>query len=465
MTELTYRMRDAKLAIRRFLEPVRAAFTTRPDGSTWARATNTWQVARAYVEGLVRPGSHKTLRGIGKRMSIHEDRVRRFITQSPWNHHALQEHLNDNIPDSIASREAMLIFDDVDFPKKDTHSVGVSRQYAGSVGKVDNCQVAVDLVSAVPGEARNADQVTWPLGMDLYLPRPWIEDESYAELREEVGLPEDGDFRTKPEIALELIERARSANVPHACVGADAGYGDDRELRSQLRAWNESYILGVTPSELRVVPAETPIRPPGPTDGPGRPRTHPTYPEEVEAVSPREIAEDVEDWTEVTWTKGTKGPLSSRFHRQRVRVVSNTQQRWVSEEEAWLLVEDREGETKAWLCWGLDEWSLEELAAYAHVRWPIEQFHKDAKQVLGMDQFEGRTWSGWTHHVSVVLLTYSFLMTERAAQGAGARLPPFSQVARVVIHEMAVRTVEEEGVDRETAERIAEAMLRGFTDW
>ena len=159
-------------------------------------------------------------------------------------------------------------------------------------------------------------------------------------------------------------------------MGADAGYGDDRELRSQLRAWNESYILGVTPSELRVVPAETPIRPPGPTDGPGRPRTHPTYPEEVEAVSPREIAEDVEDWTEVTWTEGTKGPLSSRFHRQRVRVVSNTQQRWVSEEEAWLLVEDREGETKAWLCWGLDEWSLEELAAYAHVRWPIEQFHR-----------------------------------------------------------------------------------------
>jgi SRSO17 transposase len=465
MTEIGSRIRNPKLAIRRFLDPVRAAFTTRPDGSSWARATNTWQMARAYVEGLVRPGSHKTLRGIGKRMDVHEDRVRRFITQSPWEPDALQDHLNHNIPDSIASAEAMLIFDDVDFRKKGDHSVGVARQYAGSVGKVDNCQVAVDLVSAVPGEARNANQVTWPLGMDLYLPQPWIEDESYAELRDEVGLPEDVEFRTKPNIALELIERARSANVPHTCVGADAGYGDDRELRSQLRAWKEPYILGVTPSELRVVPAETPVRPPGPTDGPGRARTHPTYPEDVEAVSPREIAADVENWNEVTWSEGTKGALSSRFYRQRVRVVSNTQLRWVSEEEAWLLVEDRGNEIKAWLCWGLDEWSLEELVAYAHVRWPIEQFHKDAKQVLGMDQFEGRTWTGWNHHVSVVLLTYSFLMTERAARDAAARLPPFSQVARIVIYEMAVRTVEEEGLDRETAERVAESMLRGFTDW
>ena len=220
MTELTYRMQDAKLAIRRFLGPMRAAFTTRPDGSSWARAANTWQVARAYVEGLVRPGSHKTLRGIGKRMDVHEDRIRRFITQSPWNHHALQEHLNDNIPDSIASREAMLIFDDVDFRKKGNHSVGVSRQYAGSIGKVDNCQVAVDLVSAVPGEARNADQVTWPLGMELYLPRSWIEEESYAELREEVGLPEDAEFQTKPGIALELIERARSASCSSRVCGS-----------------------------------------------------------------------------------------------------------------------------------------------------------------------------------------------------------------------------------------------------
>lgn len=119
--------------------------------------------------------------------------------------------------------------------------------------------------------------------------------------------------------------------------------------------------MGVTPSELRVVPAETPIEPPGPTAGPGRPRTHPRYPEDVEAVSPSEIADDVTEWTEVTWSEGTKGSLSGRFYRIRVRVVSNTQQRWVSDEEGWLLVEDRGDEIKAWLCWGVDEWSLEEL--------------------------------------------------------------------------------------------------------
>jgi SRSO17 transposase len=359
----------------------------------------------------------------------------------------------------------MLLFDDVDFRKKGDHSVGVARQYAGSIGKIDNCQVAVDLVLAVPGEARNADQVTWPLGMELYVPRPWIEEDSYADRRDEVGLPEDIEFRTKPEIVLELLERARAADVPHACIGADAGYGDDGELRKQLREWKESYILGVTPSELRVIPAETPIEPPGPTAGPGRPRIHPRYPEDVDAVSPSEIADDVTEWMEVTWSEGTKGSLSGRFYRERVRVVSNTQQRWVSDEEGWLLVENRGEEIKAWLCWGVDEWSLEELVEYAHLRWPIEQFHRDAKQVIGMDQFEGRTWTGWNHHASVVLLTYAFLVTERAAQGADARRPPISQVARAMNHEMVARTVEEEGVDPETAQRVAAAIIRGFTDW
>lgn len=136
----------------------------------------------------------------------------------------------------------------------------------------------------------------------------------------------------------------------------------------------------------------------------------------------------------------------------------------MSEEEAWLLVGNQEDETKAWLCWGLDEWSpgnVSRVRARAVAGRAASQgceASAEDRSVRGSNVKGG----GVNHHVSAVLLTYSFLMSERAAQSAAARLPLFSQIVRVVIHEMAVRTGEKEGVDRETAERVAEAMHRGL---
>lgn len=466
-TEAVLRDREVRAAFQGFIGPFRRVFTTRADGSSWPRAANTWRAARCYLDGLLRPGKNKTMRGLAKRMSIDEDRLRRFIADSPWEHEALQTRLNREIPAGLRSPEAMLIVDGMDIVKKGDHSVGVGRQYAGSVGKVENCQLAVDLVATSPGEERNADQRTWPLGMELYLPKAWLTDPAFEERRKLVGIPEDIEFRTKPEIALELIGRARSAGVPHACIGADAEFGDSRAFRKQLREWTEPYIVGVTPSELRVIPAETPLEQPEAHTGPGRRPTAPRYPEEVEASSPADIAASLDeaDWTEVRWSEGTKETLTARCYRQRVRVVESTQRRRVTDEEAWLVVEDRAGERKAWLCWGVDEWSLDELVTYAHLRWAVEQFHRDAKQVLGIDRFEGRTWTGWHHHVSAVLLTYAFVATQRVAAESADALPPFSQVVRLVIHELAIRRVQEYGLDRSSAEEIAEGMLREFTDW
>jgi SRSO17 transposase len=156
-----------KTAIRQFLAPLRDAFTTRPDGSTWSRAANTWQIAPVYVEGLIRPGSHKTLRGIGKRLDVSEHKIRRFISESPWDHTAVQEYLNHQLPETIASPEAMLIVDDVDLRKYGHDSVGVARQYSGSIGKITSCQVGVDCIAVSQDESRNADQLTWPLGCEL----------------------------------------------------------------------------------------------------------------------------------------------------------------------------------------------------------------------------------------------------------------------------------------------------------
>ncbi|MCU4753660.1 IS701 family transposase [Halobacteria archaeon AArc-curdl1] len=467
MSSISYRTHTPKTAIRRFLSPLRDAFTTRPDGSTWSRAANTWNVAPVYVEGLIRPGSHKTLRGIGKRLAINEHRVRRFISESPWEHDAVQMHLNHHLPETIASPEAMLIVDDVDILKDGHDSVGVSPQYAGSINRISSCQVGVDCVVAVPDETYNADQLIWPLGCELYLPQKWIEAEEFKERRSQCAIPEDISFRTKQQIALELLARARKASVPHACVGADAGYSDVRSFRAQLREWNEPYILGVGSKELRVIPESTPIESPDRWSGRGRPPTEPRFPEGVKPQSPVEIAADLddEDWTVITWAEGTKEPLSGRFFRTRVRIVTQVHKRRVSDETGWLLIEDAEDKLRSWLCWGLDEWELEELVRYAHLRWAIEEFHRGAKQVLGLDQFEGRTWKGWHHHVTIVLLTYAFIATDRAAQGAAGRPPPFSAVARALVYEMATQMAEAEGLDRRKAKDVADVMVKGLTDW
>jgi hypothetical protein len=134
----------------------------------------------------------------------------------------------------------------------------------------------------------------------------------------------------------------------------------------------------------------------------------------------------------------------------------------VSKEEAWLLVENQEDETKAWLCWGLDEWCLENISRVRARAVAGRAASQGCEASAGDRSVRGSNVEGANHHVSAVLLTYSFLMSERAAQSAAARLPLFSQIVRVVIHEMAVRTGEKEGVDRETAERVAEAMHRGL---
>ena len=457
---------DRELLTRRdlFIRSYKSALTTKWNGLSWPHAENTWHAATHYFGGLLKPGDNKTMRGLSDRMGIPEDRLQQFITESPWEHDAVQTHLNQSIPPHFQSDDAILNVDGVAFLKEGDKTVGVGRQYAGCVGKVDNCHVGVDLTMSVPDDTRNANQITWPLGMKLYLPEDWVTDDDYADRREAVGLPEDISFQTKPEIALGLLERARDAAVPHACIGGDTAFGNNREFRSQLRDWNESYLLKVTPSKLRVIPEQTPLERPEDYTGPGR-LTDPRYPEEVTASSPRELADTIEDenWTELTWGKGTKGDLSGKFARQRVRVVKSVQRRAVTEETGWLLLEEQDGELKSWLCWGVDEWSLEKQVLYAHQRWWVEQFHREAKQVLGINQFEGRTWGGWHHHVTVVLLAYGFLSTERARseKDNSGGLPPLSEIADDVTREYAIHyLIGEMGIDRPRAKEVATGFLR-----
>jgi SRSO17 transposase len=445
--------------------PYQSHLTTRADETSWPRWRRTWRSAKAYAAGLLLPGLGKSMQRVARSVDLPEGEIKRFVSDSPWEYERVQEHLVENVPGNLSSKKGAFIVDDVGIIKQGKHSVGVYRQYSGALGKVGNCQVAVNLVYSVPGGRLNADQKTWPLGTRLYVPKAWATADEFEELREEVHLPESFAFRTKPEIAMEMIDAARRASVPHSVTLADAGYGDDGEFRRQLRERGEPYILGVTPSSLRVIPEAAVVSTPKPTRKGGRPRTAPIHDPNIKRQSSTQIAREVKDWTRVEWSQGTKGVLSGLFHAQRVRVVTGeASRRAVTDEIGWLVLEKRSNELKAYICWGLDDANLEKLVEYAHLRWTIEQFHRESKQILGFDRFEGRSWRGWHHHITMVLLAYAFLATQRAKIGTH-QLPTIPATAKALVIEKETQAYEFEGISRAKARRLAEGAVRRLTDW
>lgn len=464
---LAYReVRHAERETRRFLSSTKDLFTTRSDQTRWPRWKNTWSTANAYFTGLLVPGL-KNMDRIAKTVDVPVGQIEAFVRESPWDHRALQAWLVKNVPDVIQHPKAAFVVDDFGIIKQGTHSVGAFRQYSGAAGKVGNCQVAVNVTYAAPGPKRNADQKTWPLGTELYLPQAWVEDDEYADLREEVHLPDTVHFQTKPQIALTLLERAYDANLEHAVTIGDAGFGADASFRRRLRERGEPYLLGVAPHAIRVAPADAPVHPPGKL-GPkgGRPRSHPYFAKDTTIESPKQVAARTKTWKQVEWARGTKGPLVARFARIRVRVTEREGANiWATDEVAWLLLEQRSNELKAYLCWGLDDATLYALVEFAHLRWTIEQFHREAKGYLGVDRFEGRSWRGWHHHVTMVLLAYAFLSQLRA-QGTNGPLPTLPQTAREIgTARITLDMMRDQGLRKAKARHVAEMVVRRYTEW
>jgi len=152
--------------------------------------------------------------------------------------------------------------------------------------------------------------------------------------------------------------------------------------------------------------------------------------------------------------------------------VKNVHERRVFDEVGWLLLQkeqpaEEESSIKAWICWGLDDATLEELVSWAHVRWTIEQFHKESKEVLGADKFQGRSWNGLHHHLAVVMLAHAFIAEQRLRTGTdGTGLESFKQVARRLVLEVATqRLIDRHRFSREKASEVAEDMIKGFSGW
>jgi SRSO17 transposase len=262
-----------------------------------------------------------------------------------------------------------------------------------------------------------------PVAYRLYLPERWAND---SQLRKKAGVPSEVPFRTKPEIALEQIRRARERGIPEGVVLADAGYGNDTRFRTQLTKMELPYVAGIM-SSVSVWKSGHGPKPAPAYKGIGRPPRLLQRDRKHQPVSVKRLAASLpaEAWKDIAWRQGVKKKLRSRFAAVRVRPAHRDDWRAEPHSKEWLLIEWPKGEvepTKYWLSTLTANISLTELVRMAKHRWLIERDYQELKQELGLGHFEGRRWRGFHHHATLCLAAYGFLVAERNRFSPSARV-------------------------------------------
>jgi SRSO17 transposase len=378
---------------------------------------------RRYLLGLLSDSRRKSMSAMLERVTDPGtyQSFQHFITHAPWSADRVWRQLRTVIPE----REGVLILDATSCPKQGPHSVGVARQYCGTLGKVANCQVAVTAALWTGVRA-------WMVGAALYLPDTWLTPEA----RQRAHIPASIRFQEKWRQALTLLRQIRAAGFQVTAVLGDAEFGDNATLRRTLHRLTLPYALGIS-STLTVFrgtpPVAVPPRKPGRAGTPTRLQlTDATRPEAVRTIA---AALPARAWRRITWRNGVNRPWVASFAALRVTPAHDWRARRLAP-EVWLLFERDLGTTpriKAYFVALPPSASLRALVRLAHHRWAIEQQYQELKDELGLDHFEGRSFAGWHRHVVLTAMAYSWLQYER--QRAGARLPSLP-VARAVITEI-----------------------------
>jgi SRSO17 transposase len=345
-----------------------------------------------YALGLLSDGERKSLEPIAARAAadparthaVHEQLIH-FLGAAPWQDEPVRHFATNYAVQAMQAHGPIRtwVIDDTGFIKQGKHSPGVQRQYTGSAGKTTNCQIGVSLVMATEHAHVAAD-------FRLYLPESWTEDRKRCR---RAHVPDDVGYAPKWALALDMIEGALRADLPKGVVLADADYGTKTVFRDMLNELGLEYAVGVQgTNKLRVVG----------TDG-----------QLSERLTIDEVGQGLERQLRVvTWREGTKATLRSRFARARVVVDRDDGH---PREPEWLLVEWPRGEpspTKYVLSTLPASISAKRMVATVKSRWRIERSYEDMKGELGLDHYEGRSFVGWHHHISVVLACYAFLVAE-----------------------------------------------------
>ncbi len=336
-----------------------------------------------------------------------EQRLQEFLTNMHWDEDDLNRQRVEKLIAEATLGNGVLIFDDTGFAKQGKASVGVARQYSGTLGKVGNCQVAVTCCYADP-------HASWPVAVRLYLPQEWTDDPARLH---RARVPADIAFQTKPQIALALLDQARQWGIPHRGVVTDADYGDNPNFLAGLEDRHERYVVAVR-CDFQVRPKCRGAPPPQRAD-------------HVLATVPRR------QWRTIRWRHGTKGWLRKKFVAIRAWRITAEGEAYIG----WLLGEraarGQPEEHKFYWSNLSASATLEDLVDYAHRRHAIAQFHEEAKDEVGWDQYQGRLWPGFHRHAVTVMLAMSFLLwlelrQRRNHPPRGRPRDPFSPSARSV---------------------------------
>jgi SRSO17 transposase len=375
-----------------------------------------------YVRGLMLDGKRKSVEPMAARLADGDEQcLQQFVNQSPWDEVAVRRALARRMCRELCP-EAWVI-DDTGFPKFGKHSVGVARQYSGALGKVGNCQIGVSVNAC-------SDEASCPLDWRLFIPEEWDEDSAFnQDRRAKAKLPEDVHHVEKWRLALEMIDELIGWGITPPVILGDGAYGDNTEFRSGLEDRELAYVLDVKSTTSAYGEDVKPTQPPRP-EGRGRPPGL-RYREDPSSLKALALAAGSKAAVTVTWREGTRGKMSSRFLTLRVRPANIHLRRHAhqnGEELAvcWLICEwpSKANEpTKYWLSNLPADTDLKDLVRLGKLRWRIEHDYRELKDALGLDHFEGRTYRGWNHHVTLVSVAHAFLTLERR------RRPPLRAAA------------------------------------
>jgi SRSO17 transposase len=334
------------------------------------------------------------------------DQLHHFVASGVWDSAPLEAALLKKADGLVGDKDGFLVIDDTALPKKGCHSVGVGPQYASSLGKISNCQSLVSLTLA-------SREVPVMVGLRLFLPESWTNDPGrMARAR----VPEDRQtVLTKPEIAIEEIDRVIASGARFGCVLADSGYGSSGSFRQALSDRGLLWAVGLSRRQ-NVYPADVDLIFPG--AGRGKPRKY-HLPDKPPVAA--EVSLAAEKWQRVSWRRGTKGRMTCLFAARRVRVSDGHKHRMLDNrmqcmpgDEVWLVGERRpSGEQKYYVSNLPVDANLKTLAATIKARWICEQAHQQLKEELGLDHFEGRSWIGLHRHALMTMIAYAFLQSRR----------------------------------------------------
>jgi SRSO17 transposase len=372
--------------------------------------------AQKYIRGLLAPVERKNswqlAEAVGEAIP---DSTQRLLYLSRWEADEARDELEAYVSEVFGEAEAIGVVDETGFLKKGEHSVGVKRQYSGTAGKIENCQVGTFL-----SYVSSRGQVL--LDRRLYLPEEWCDD---AERRAKAKVPEAVVFQTKPQQAGEMLKHAWAQGVPMRWVTGDAVYGDAPELRATISTAGRWYVLGVRP-QTSVWLERPPLETPGPSER-GRPQTKTRLAEGAPAALP--VVAVVAAWSERRWqrltvTEGSKGPRTYDWADQRIIESRDG----LPGEELWLIAR-RSLTDPTDIAYFLSNaplaMALERLAQVAAARATIEQCLETAKGETGLDEYEVRYWHSWQRHITLAMMAQAWLAAVRSRTTAkkGGLLP------------------------------------------